>query len=106
MEKIGTSDFYNGSEIYEGKNKIGYMSMKGHNAYWNQKSLRYLLDEKGYELITFQAICPGKNIKSPDDEEFHPNKTIFFILLNVKSQGHLNRWFRCWYQFCWCQHWI
>ncbi|MDC0188459.1 hypothetical protein OAJ61_01525, partial [bacterium] len=29
----GTSDFYNGSDIYEGENKKGYMSCKGHNAY-------------------------------------------------------------------------
>ena len=86
----GTSDFYNGSDIYEEGNKIGYMSMKGHNAYWNQKSLSYLLDEKGYELITFQVICPGKGVKSSEDEEFHPNKTIFFITKNKRILDILN----------------
>ena len=86
----GTSDFYNGSDIYEGENKKGYMSWKGHNTYWNQKSLRYLLDDTGYELITFKAISPGKNAKCPIDDEFYPNKTIFFITKNKKYIDFLN----------------
>ena len=86
----GTSDFYNGSDIYEGENKIGYMSWKGHNTYWNQKSLRYLLDDTGYELVTFKAICPGEFVKFPLDDELHPNKTFFFITKNKKYMELLN----------------
>jgi len=86
----GTSDFYNGSEIYEGENKIGYMSWKGHNTYWNQKSLRYLLDDTEYELFTFKVICPGEFVKCPLDDELHPNKTFFFITKNKKYMEFLN----------------
>ena len=86
----GTSDFFNGSDIYEGENKIGYMSCKGHNTYWNQISLRYLLDDTGYELVTFKAICPGENVKYPIDNEFHPNKSFFFITKNKRYIDILN----------------
>ena len=86
----GTSDFYNGSDIYEGENKKGYMSWKGHNTYWNEKSLRYLLGDTGYKLVTFKAICPGENVKYPMDDEFYPNKTFFFITKNKRYLDILN----------------
>ena len=66
------------------------MSWKGHNTYWNQMSLRYLLDDTGYELVTFKAICPGQNVKFPIDDEFHPNKTFFFITKNKRYIDILN----------------
>ena len=66
------------------------MSWKGHNTYWNQKSLRYLLDDTEYELFTFKAICPGEFVKCPLDDELHPNKTLFFITKNKKYMEFLN----------------
>ena len=67
------------------------MSWKGHNTYWNQKSLRYLLDDTEYELFTFKAICPGEFVKFPIDDEYHPNKSFFFITKNKRYIDILNK---------------
>jgi hypothetical protein len=74
----GTTDFYKGQEIADG-NTPGYMSLRGHIAYWSSKSMSRISEEFGYAVAEFEMIRPG--IVLPDEKygQLYPNKRVFFI---------------------------
>jgi len=74
----GTTNFYPGGPI-EDSNDPGYMSLKGHVAYWSQKSLGYLARTKGFKLEAFEMVRPGSVLPDEKFGQLWPNKRVFFL---------------------------
>lgn len=77
----GTTNFYPGGPI-EDSQKVGYMSIRGHVAYWSESSLNRAFREGGMGVVLFEMVCPG-SIK-PDQKfgDLFPNKRVFFLTRN------------------------
>lgn len=73
----GCTNFHLGGDI-EDSQKIGYMSLFGHIAYWSERSLAKLLGNYGFGLILFEMVCPGSVKPDPKYGQLFPNKRVFF----------------------------
>ena len=54
----GTTNLYPGGDIEDGQ-KVGYMSLKAHQAYWSESSLARAFGADGMKVVSFQMVCPG-----------------------------------------------
>lgn len=80
----GTTNFYPGGPIEDGQ-KIGYMSMLGHVAYWSGSSLSEALREYGMQLVFFEMISPGSVKPDRTFGDLFPNKRVFFASSDVRK---------------------
>ena len=74
----GTTDFYRGGSI-EDDNKPGYMSLKGHVAYWSERSMSTLAARSDYAVAAFELVRPGSVLPDERFGQLWPNKRVFFI---------------------------
>jgi hypothetical protein len=74
----GTTNFYPGGDIEDG-NDPGYMSHRGHVAYWSKNSLGFLVEKFGYTLAEFEMVRPGSVLPDEKFGQLWPNKRVFFI---------------------------
>ncbi len=74
----GTTHFYPGGAI-EDNNNPGYMSHKGHVAYWNPKSMSYIARNYHYAVASFEMIRPGSVLPDEKYGQLWPNKRVFFL---------------------------
>jgi len=80
----GTTNFYPGGDIEDGQ-KVGYMSLNGHVAYWSERSMSRLFGNYGMELVSFEMICPGSVKPDLTFHDLYPNKRVFFASADVKT---------------------
>ncbi|RLA51485.1 MAG: hypothetical protein DRR42_10175 [Gammaproteobacteria bacterium] len=73
----GTTNFYPGGTI-EDNQKVGYMSINQHVAYWSEHSMARLMELFGMTLITFEMVCPGSIKPDLKFNDLFPNKRVFF----------------------------
>jgi SAM-dependent methyltransferase len=78
----GTTDFHPGGPI-EDSNNPGYMSLKGHVAYWSSRSMSWVAALFGLQLTAFEMIRPGSVLPDEKFGQLWPNKRVFFL-----SKGH------------------
>lgn len=78
----GTTNFYPGGSIVDSNNP-GYMSHKGHVAYWSSISLGNLAKKFGLELLSFEMVRPGSVLPDEKFGQLWPNKRVFFIYKNI-----------------------
>ena len=76
----GTTNFYLGDGI-EDSNDPGYMSHKGHVAYWSLKSMKTAVQkyDPQYNVILFEMVRPGSVLPDEMYNQLWPNKRVFFI---------------------------
>lgn len=74
----GTTNFYPGGPI-EDDNKPGYMSHKGHVAYWSLKSMTSIGRKYQRAVAAFEMIRPGSVLPDEKYGQLWPNKRVFFI---------------------------
>lgn len=74
----GTTNFYPGGPIEDG-NDPGYMSHKGHVAYWSERSLGQLAKRYGFALEGFEMVRPGSVLPDERYGQLWPNKRVFFV---------------------------
>jgi SAM-dependent methyltransferase len=78
----GTTNFHPGGRI-EDSNNPGYMSLKGHVAYWSSSSMSRAAAPLGLQLTAFEMIRPGSVLPDEKFGQLWPNKRVFFL-----SRGH------------------
>lgn len=74
----GSTNLYPGTGPIEDEQRIGYMSLDGHVAYWSEQSLSYALSCLGLHLVTFELVCPGTVKPDLTYNSLFPNKRLFF----------------------------
>lgn len=86
----GTTNFYLGGSI-EDSNNQGYMSHKGHVAYWSHESLSFLANMYGLSVEEFEMIRPGSVLPDEKFGQLWPNKRVFFIYDDNKFGEYFNQ---------------
>jgi SAM-dependent methyltransferase len=74
----GTTNFFLGGTIEDG-NDPGYMSNRGHVAYWSSRSLNRIASDYGYVVAEFEMIRPGSVLPDEKYGQLWPNKRVFFV---------------------------
>lgn len=74
----GTTDFYPGGPV-EDEIPPGYMSPKGHVAYWSLSSLGRIVATYGKGVTAFEMVRPGSIIPDEQFGKLWSNKRVFFI---------------------------
>lgn len=77
----GTTDFYIGKTLKE-SDLSEYLKSSGHVAYWNNKSLSFLVKNFKYMVTDFEMIRPGSVLPDEKFGKLWPNKRVFFIHSN------------------------
>lgn len=74
----GTTNFYPGGPI-EDDNNPGYMSLRGHIAYWGLTSMTCIASYHNLTVAAFELIRPGSVLPDEKYGQLWPNKRVFFI---------------------------
>jgi SAM-dependent methyltransferase len=74
----GSTNFYPGSGPIEDDQKVGYMSLDGHVAYWSERSFAEAAGRFGLQTEVFELVCPGSVKPDPTFGSLFPNKRLFF----------------------------
>lgn len=74
----GTTNFYPGGPV-EDENTPGYMSPKGHVAYWSLSSLARIAATHGKAVTAFEMVRPGSVVPDERFGQLWPNKRVFFL---------------------------
>ncbi|MBX3746970.1 MAG: class I SAM-dependent methyltransferase [Verrucomicrobiae bacterium] len=80
----GCTNLYPGSGPIEDGQKVGYMSLGGHVAYWSERSLTNAFAQIGLTALFFEIICPGSSKPDLLYQSLFPNKRLFFATRNTK----------------------
>ena len=83
----GTTNFYTGGPI-EDNNNPGYMSHKGHVAYWGLKSMGYIASKYHYAVVAFEMMRPGSVLPDEKYGQLWPNKRVFFLYDPIAHQRY------------------
>lgn len=86
----GTTNFYPGGPI-EDSQKIGYMSLRGHVAYWSEKALATALQPHGMTVVLFEMVCPGSVKPDKTYNDLFPNKRVFFASSDTRKIARLRQ---------------
>lgn len=86
----GTTNFYFGGPI-EDQQKVGYMSLPGHVAYWSERSLSRIVEPYGMRVVAFEMICPGSVKPDKKYNDLFPNKRVFFASSDVAKMKRLEQ---------------
>lgn len=74
----GSTNFYPGSGPIEDTQKVGYMSLDGHVAYWSERALARCCRRLDMEIVLFELECPGSVKPDLMWGSLFPNKRLFF----------------------------
>jgi SAM-dependent methyltransferase len=74
----GCTNFYPGHGPIEDGQKVGYMSLDGHVAYWSESSLAAAVEPFGMASVAFEMICPGSVKPDRTFNDLFQNKRLFF----------------------------
>lgn len=84
----GTTNFHPGGRIEDGQ-KVGYMSLRGHVAYWSETSFSRAVDAHGMKAVFFEMVCPGSVKRDLKYDDLFPNKRVFFATSDEKRMHQL-----------------
>lgn len=74
----GSTNFYPGSGSIEDDQRLGYMSTRGHVAYWSATSFDQICGCFGMQTVVFEMVSPGSVKPDPTYGMLFPNKRVFF----------------------------
>ena len=74
----GSTNFYPGDGPIEDGQRIGYMSVGGHVAYWSESALDAALRRLHMQVVVFELVCPGSVKPDLAYGSLFPNKRLFF----------------------------
>jgi len=86
----GTTNFHFGGSIEDG-NDPGYMSIKNHVSYWSLSSMRFISNNFGMHVSTFEMIRPGSVLPDEKYHQIYPNKRVFFIYNPIHYENYFEK---------------
>jgi len=86
----GSTNFYPGHGPIEDEQKVGYMSLDGHVAYWSESAFATAVEPLGMTSAAFEMVSPGSVKPDKKFNSLFPNKRLFFASRDEDLIGRLN----------------